>query len=109
MILAFEAFLPNITWAPADSSLLILAVMAALAIMIIIAYVFGMIPWLLLRVFGLFRRVVRAGFHLWRHSISWAPWPIFLLAEIGFVIVGWWQVEEFPALAIGHTDHSDHS
>src|SRR5262245_35316001 len=62
-----------------DTSYLLLAIFATLAIVTALLYQAGALGWLVHRVGRFLFGCVQAGFLTWRRLLSWAPWPVFVL------------------------------
>jgi HEAT repeat protein len=82
------------------SSYLLLGTFALVGLLAGFLYQIGFIGWLL----GIVGRIVRSGIHngflTWRALLSWASWPVFLAAVLGFVLLGLALVHLVPIVTV---------
>src|SRR5688572_936383 len=82
------------------SSTSILGTMAVLGVLTYGLYYFGLLGWLIGQLSRLVRWAIRAGFHAWEQTLSWASWWVLLLVAIGLLALGVLAVADAPAVAL---------
>src|SRR5829696_6415112 len=82
------------------SSASVLGAMAVLGILTYALYYFGLLGWLIGQFSRLVRWAIRAGFHAWELTLSWASWRVLLLVAIGLLALGVLAVVDAPLVAL---------
>jgi HEAT repeat protein len=80
---------PLISLDTLDTTTTLLILFAGCLVLVVIAFQIGVLASILAFIGILARGTIQTGFLLWKHLLSWAPWPIFLLLVIGLHIIAW--------------------
>ena len=83
-----------------DSSRLLLATFAALAVLAAVFYQVGFLGKIVQAVGAVLGGTVRRGFLLWKGLLSWASWPIYAAMALGLLYLGVAGGEASPAAAV---------
>jgi HEAT repeat protein len=81
-----------------EPSSVILGTLAGIVVLTVLLYFSGALGILIRLISTLLRVSITSGFKVWQRSLSWAPWPVFLVLTLGLLVLGLHLVDTHPAL-----------